>query len=549
MQALLMGKRDALNQDASLNAALSASGIIHVVAISGMHVSFLMGFLAVIVRNKRLFAFVGIPVLLLFMAMTGFTPSVTRAGIMQIFLICAPIFRRESDSITSLSSALMLLLAINPYACASVGLQLSFAATLGIILFTGRITSAVSDTVRGSALQKKKPYRIAFTFVVSSLATTLGALIFTIPLTAVHFGYVSLIAPVTNLLTLWAISLAFPIGLSACILGFIFIPLGSIVAYFVSLLVQYVIMVARAFAAIPYSVVYSSNVHIMFWLAYIYIMFTALPILKARTRQYICPVCISIMLLCAVILASTFIPWGSATAVTVLDVGQGMSVVINSGEHTMIVDCGSNSGENAGEIAHEFLLNQGKASIDLMVLTHFHSDHVNGVEFLLSRIGVSVLAIPDPDGSFLADDIIALARRRGTDIIYVTETLGVSLGEMEVMLYPPVGFGDENERGVSVLTIGDINSLITGDMNSSSERSLLRFAELPEIDLLVVGHHGSRHSTSEELLAAVLPEIAVIPVGRNSFGHPSEETLGRLEQYSVTVYQTDLLGHVTVQGK
>ena len=193
MQALLMGKRDELYSDSSLSASLSASGIVHIVSISGMHISFLMGFLALIIQNRRLFAFYGIPVLLLFMAMTGFTPAVTRAGIMQIFLICAPLFRRESDSITSLSAALLVLLVVNPYSCASIGLHLSFFATLGIIIFTTRINSAIADSLRGNKFYRKKVPRFTVNFITTSLATTIGALVLTLPLTAIHFGYVSLL--------------------------------------------------------------------------------------------------------------------------------------------------------------------------------------------------------------------------------------------------------------------------------------------------------------------------------------------------------------------
>ena len=548
MQALVVGKRDDLDKDDALNESLSASGIAHIVSVSGMHVSFLMGFLALVVKNKRLFAMIGIPVLVLFMAMTGFTPSVARAGVMQIFLLCAPIFRRESDSITSLSASLIILLAVNPYSCASVGLQLSFTATLGIIIFTVRINSAISELLRGKKYYRKKIPKMLISFVTSSLATTVGALVFTLPLTVIHFGYVSLVAPLTNLLTLWAVSLAFPLGIIACILGIVFLPLGVIVAYPAAYAVRYMIIVARILAAIPYAAIYSSNEHIIFWLAYIYAMFIMLPLLKARARQYLYPACIAIVLLFAILLISSLMPGANGTSITVLDVGQGLSVVLNSEKHTAIVDCGSSSGKNAGAIAHEFLQNNGQTSIDLFVITHFHADHINGVLYLLSRINVSAIAIPDPDGSFIADEIINLARKRGTDIIYVTEALEVMLGGINLILYPPVGYGDENERGLSILCQGEISALITGDMNSSGERSLLRLAALPDIDTLVVGHHGSKYSTSYELLEAVTPEIAIIPVGENNYGHPADDTLARLENSSIVIYRTDIMGNVTISA-
>ena len=544
--ALLTGKRDQLNNDPAQSSALSASGVAHVVAISGMHVSFLMGFLALIIKNKRLFAVAGIPVLLVFMAMTGFSPSVTRAVIMHIFLICAPVFRRESDNITSLSTALAVLLIANPYCCASVSLQLSFCSALGIILITSRINSGVNDVLRGTKLYKNRVFKYIMNFMTSNLTTTVGALILTLPLMALHFGYVSLIAPLTNLLTLWVVAIVFPLSFAACIAGFIFFPLGGIIAFPVSVAVRYVLGITRVFAAIPYSVVYSSNTPVIFWLAYIYIMFITLPLLKARARQYLYPVCIAVVTLCAVLLISPLFPGSAENAVTVLDVGQGQSVVLRAGEYTAVVDCGSSSINDAGAAAHEFIQNQGRTEIDLLVLTHFHADHANGVESLLSTARVSALAIPDPEGSILAEDIIELARKRGTDIIYVTEVYSVSLGDMTIIIYPPVGNGDDNERGLSILSIAGFTALITGDMNSSGERSLLRQADLPKIDVLVAGHHGSRFSTSEELLAAVSPDVAIISVGRNSYGHPSDETLERFKQYGVTVFRTDILGNVTV---
>ena len=548
LQALLTGRRERLYADQALDSALSASGIAHVVSVSGMHVSFLTGFLALIVKNRRRFAAVGIPVLLLFMAMTGFTPSVTRAGMMQVFLICAPIFRREPDSATSLSAALLILLLVNPYSCASVSLQLSFSATLGIIVFARRINSGAREFFRGSKLYRSKYGKAILIFIISNLATTTGALVFSLPLMALHFGYISVISPLTNLLTLWAVSLAFPAGLAACVIGFVFFPLASVIALPVTLIARFIIGAARLFAAIPYSVVYSSNAPVMFWLAFVYLMFILLPLLKARPRQFLLPGCVASLSLCVIILITPLFPASADSSVTALDVGQGQSIVLSSNEFTALVDCGSASGEDPALIAHEFLQNQGSTAIDLLILTHFHSDHVNGVGSLLSKMSVLSMAIPDPDGSFLAEDIIELARKRGTDIIYVTEPCSVELGELSILIFPPAGSGDENERGLTVLSLGSVSALITGDMNSSGERSLLRSVDLPGINVLIAGHHGSRHSTSDELLAAADPEVAVISVGRNSYGHPAGETLDRLEQRGTAVFRTDELGHVTISG-
>ena len=546
MQALLTGNRAELNTDIATNSALTGSGIIHVVSLSGMHVAFLMGFLGLLIRDRRLYAFCGLPLLLFFMAMAGFTPAVTRAGIMQAFLICAPIFKRESDSITSLSAALLLLLIINPYSIASVGLQLSFTATLGIMLVSPLINNKLIKPIRAWEMYKQKVPKRMLLYVVSGFSTTIGALIFTFPLTAIHFGYVSLIAPLTNVLTLWAISIVFPLGLIASLLAFLHNYLSIIIVFPVTALVRYVLATARFLSSAAYSTIYTSNLLIMFWLAYVYVLFITLPLLKARLKQYLLPVCSSILLLCILLILIPQAQDFGTTSLTVLDVGQGQSVALISEGHTIVIDCGSISRNNAGSITHEYLLGRGKTVIDLLIITHFHADHVNGIEFLLSRMPVTALAIPDPENFFLAEDILNLARRRGTDIIYVTQALDIDFGSLNIMIYPPLGSISENERGLAILSIGSINALITGDMNASSERALLRYAVIPELDVLIVGHHGSRHSTAQELLDVTMPKIAIIPVGRNSFGHPTAEVIDRLELIGSTVYRTDHMGHITV---
>ncbi|MCL2402210.1 MAG: ComEC/Rec2 family competence protein, partial [Oscillospiraceae bacterium] len=232
MQALIVGRRADLSTDVGLNAALAASGITHVVSVSGLHVTFLMGFLAVFIdRKKRLFAMIGLPVLFLFMMMTGLQPPVVRAGIMQMFLICGPIFGRKSDSITSISASLLILLAMNPYSAGSIGLQLSFSATVGLILFTPRIHLVFTNALRRTKLYDKSVRAHVLRVITSSLSTTFGAILLTIPLTAIHFGRVAIASPITNLLTLWAVSIAFTFGMVASVLGFIFMPLGAVVAY------------------------------------------------------------------------------------------------------------------------------------------------------------------------------------------------------------------------------------------------------------------------------------------------------------------------------
>ena len=147
----------------------------------------------------------------------------------------------------------------------------------------------------------------------------------------------------------------------------------------------------------------------------------------------------------------------------------------------------------------------------------------------------------------LRQEILALAAEKGTQVLLLEDGAEISFGEAELTLYPPLGSGDANEAGLSVLcSAGDFDALITGDMGDDIERRLVKYGDLPDIELLVAGHHGSKHATSEELLLETKPELAVISVGYNSYGHPAPETLERLAAAGCAIYRTDWHGAVTV---
>ncbi|MDR3278681.1 MAG: ComEC/Rec2 family competence protein [Oscillospiraceae bacterium] len=551
MRALILGDTTELRADAGLDAALGVTGTSHVVSVSGMHVSYLLGIITLLTKKRRGSAFFGIPILLVFMGVAGFGASVTRAVIMQSLLLSAPLFRRRQDSLTSISAALFLLLAVNPLSCANIGLQLSFLATLGIVLFSGRAYTALTRAARRRPWYENRFFKAAFNFIAASLCATFGALVFTTPLTALYFGYVSILAPLMNILVLWAASLAFCLGLAAAAIGFA-LPTFGAAAALASLPARYFLSAVRLLARFPFAAVYVSNPFILFWLTYVYGLFAVFFILRGRLRRAVYPVCMAAVSLCVMLLftAGTS-PRGDMT-VTALNVGQGQSVAVTAGGGTAVIDCGSSSGSGAGGAVREYLAANGRTKIDLLILTHFHADHANGVTELLSLGTVSALVIPDPEldnESYLAEDIIELARRRGADIIYVTETMRFRLGDAVLTVYPPLGEYGMNERGLTILcTDGQFDALITGDMDENGERRLLDYTDLPDIELLVVGHHGSKYATSEELLEVTRPELAVISVGRNSYGHPTPETLARLAEAGVTVYRTDISGNITFKA-
>ena len=167
----------------------------------------------------------------------------------------------------------------------------------------------------------------------------------------------------------------------------------------------------------------------------------------------------------------------------------------------------------------------------------------------LARLEISALAVPDvEEKSGYRGEIESLARSAGAEITYVTENLAVTLGESVLTLYAPLGDGDANEEGLFVLgTCGEFDVLITGDANEHVEQRLVKYGNLPQVELLVAGHHGSKAATSDVLLDAITPETVVISSGWNNYGHPAPETLARLAAREIEIYRTDWMGDVSVR--
>ena len=292
MQAILTGDKSLINDDTPLRTRLNTVGLSHVIAISGMHVSFLTGFLAMVIPNRRRFAAVAIPVLIFFAMMVGGAPSVVRACFMQTMLLIAPLVRRESDSVTSLSTVLAVLLFANPFSAKNVGLQLSFAATAGILLLSERLIKRMlsSAAVKRAEKALPRPLRIRrgtgrnplVYFICASIATSVGAIIFTCPLSALYFDYISLIAPLSNLLCLWAVTAIFVVGIFTVLLGFIWLPLALGVSVAVKILLMYLFIAVKILAKFPWAAAYTENRYIVYWMIFLYASVAALLFVKEK---------------------------------------------------------------------------------------------------------------------------------------------------------------------------------------------------------------------------------------------------------------------------
>ena len=549
LTAELTGDKSAMDDGDYL--AMQETGLAHLFAVSGLHCAFLVTLLALLIsRRQRLLCAVTIPLLLFYMVMVGMSPSVVRACIMQIFLLIAPLFRRGSDPLTSLAAALLVILLCNPFAAASVSLQLSFSATLGMVLLSPRLYKLLTGWYKG----KCRPLRTALCFVAANLSATLSAVVFTAPLTAWYFRIFVLVAPLSSLLAVPAAGWSFMAAFVTVLLGFVWLPLASLLGWISWALVRYILWIANGMMSWRYHAVYFTNPYLIYWLLFLYAAFIGCAATPDGKRKYLLASALSVLTLTAAIWVNRQdYQYGVLTALT-LDVGQGESVILTSGGETALVDCGSsNSYKDPGGLAADTLHSMGVRELSAVVVTHYHADHTNGFYEVLRRIPVQTIYLPDIEDEYgVRERLVSLAEEKGAQVTYVTKETADTLGDTVLTIYPPVqSGGDLNELGLTALaSAGDFDLLITGDMSGSTEKKLVETYALPDIEVLVVSHHGSRYSSNIRFLKSVTPETAVISVGDNNYGHPSEETLQRLLAVGADIWRTDQQGtiRITVNG-
>ncbi len=526
---------------------MKETGLAHLFAVSGMNCAFLVALVGIFLppRHRRIGAAVTIAILLFYMCMVGLTPSVVRATIMQIFLLIAPLFLRDSDAPTSLGGALLVILLGNPNAAASVSLQLSFAATLGLVLFAQKFYRSLSALTK----PKSRLWKSVWAYLWGSLSVTGAAMLFTTPLTAYYFNNLSLISPLSNLLVVGAVGWGFMASFVTTIIGFFCLPLAQILGLFTTVLMEYSLWISRLLAQVPYHAVYFTSHAMRLWMVLTYAALLGCFLLRSRARTYLYVAGLSVALLvCCQVRERVTYNVGDMT-LTALDVGQGLSVTVHS-EGTALIDCGSrNSYVHAGTIAADALATNGVRRLDAVVVTHYHADHANGLTTIFARMKVDRLYLPDIEDEYgVREELIAAAEKQGTEILFVEEMTKVDLGSAELTVYPPLGAGDANEQGLSVCAAsGEIEAIITGDMAMATERALMKRYDLPDCEVLVVSHHGSAYSTAPDFLEEIRPETAIISVGDNSYGHPTEETMQRLRDAGAEILRTDEQGTITIK--
>ncbi len=528
--ALMLGQDDLLSyQD---DTAFKLSGIRHVIAVSGLHVTLLYSVVSILtLKNRFLTALIGLPVLLIFSGAAGFTPSVNRSAIMVGLMMLGELVNREYDPPTGLGLACAGMLLVNPLVVTSVSFQLSALCVAGILWQYGPIRDWLLNCLSKDPKSRSR-WKNA---LASSAAMSLSSMIFTTPLSAAYFGTVSLVGVVTNLVAVPLTNGIF-LGLILCCGASLLLPgLAGLLGRLLAWPIRLTLAIARLLSRGPLAAVFTASPYILLWLILVYCLLFVL--LLSRKKQPAVLLLCAVLTLCAALGLSWAEPLRDECRLTALDVGQGQCLLFQSQGKNILVDCGGTTDAMAADAAANFLSSQGVGRLDAILVTHGDRDHTGGLEKLLTRVTCDTLILPATAGG--------LARLQER-ILWVDRETELTFPGVRIRIFPPIFSEEDNENSLCILfQTENCDILVTGDRSRQGERLLLKQFDLPRVELLIAGHHGSGNATSQELLDAVRPDTVILSLAAgNLYGHPAPELLERLNALGCQIYRTDLHGTI-----
>jgi competence protein ComEC len=558
LQGILLGLDHTLPED--LAEAFRVAGLTHIIVISGYNISILLQawFVA---SNRLLHRWVtlgaGLVVLLAFVLLVGPSPPVMRAAIMSTMAVLALLAGRRDWPLASLALASLVMTAANPLLLHSISFQLSIAATLALILLQPRLAASLSELLHGAVTDTPPSLPRVLREVV---LTTSAAQLFTLPIVWAHFGRISLLALLANVLVLPVQPLILIPGAAILLFSVPAPAAARVFAYLLWLPLRWTITVARWVSAIPWASAGLPQLPALgALLIYGFLLFLVwrLPARgpeeerapRTEWRQVL-PLSGAIAVVALLWLAVASLPDGRLH-VYALDVGQGDAILLRTARgQVVLIDGGPDPVLLASRLGET--LPFWEREIDVVLVTHDDTDHIGGLAPIASRYRIGQVLVVDPLGGNPAS--LALQEAvTGSGILQGSLSAGAQVrldGCQLTVLHPatPLGHNDaqDNDRSlVLLLEQGSFRMLLMGDAGDAVERRLLAGAGQVAATALKVSHHGAKTATRVEFLEAVSPQVALVSVGAdNRFGHPSAAVIQRLEQAEALVLRTDELGTI-----
>ena len=573
--AIILGDKTDLDSD--IKELYSVSGIAHILAISGLHISFIGMAIYRLLRRRFRFLFsaaVSIPVVLSFGIMSGFGISTIRAIIMFILKIIGEVLGRKYDAITAISLAGLVLLVQNPFVVCNSGFQMSFGAIIAIVLILpiveeilntdNKIIKVISANFTISLVMNPilawNYYELpTFSFLLNIVVVPLMSVVIVSSIAGIFCSYImfgfgkAVIFPGCGILELYTFlcNIINKSSVASIVVGQ---PKVTII------IVYYAILLVVLFGL--------KNIRTKYTRAEkernIIKKETGLVLeRKAKKERRIKGQNVKLRLACIVgfLLLNCLIYYipNPGFYITFINVGQGDGILIHGDNGTKVmVDGGSTSEKQvAKNCIVPYLKAEGIGTIDYSIITHTDKDHISGIMEILennnsNRIRIKNLVMPDinmKDDTY--NELIEKAQLKKINVLYIKKGAALSLGKTKIKcIYPETTTtaSDKNDY-CTVLSVKNKTSkiLLTGDISKEIEEKIKDDIE-ENYTVLKVAHHGSNYSSSEKFLKKVNPKYSIISVGKNnSYGHPGNETMERLRKQGGVIYRTDEKGGITIR--
>lgn len=546
---MLLGERGFIPLD--LKEVFTEAGIMHILAVSGLHVGIiamaLLAFLSILRLPKKLKLLILILILIIYASITGFRPSVLRATIMFILLIGGKLINRSRNLNISLFFAAFLILLLNPLTLYDAGFLLSFIVTFSIINLSPILQGLFSKIV---------------VWIKNPLAVSIAAWIGIFPLSAYFFTKVSIISIVSNLFIIPLTAIAVILGFITFFIGMASISLAGIIANINYLVLNLITLIAKSLSSLPFAFIHVAQPSIMVIILYYLTVFFIIEIFSKKTlaqkvKKKAALIVLAIILL--IIIVQVFYP-ADNLKVNFINVGQGDCILIEAPNKINILIDGGGTPQSdfdvGSKIVIPYLRRKGINEINLLILTHPDLDHLEGLLPVLREFKVDmVLDSGLPCDSSEYREFVSIIQKKG--IPYHQAKAGdnfIFSNNLEIFLLNPLYdsdfYNDSDFNNASIvvkLFYKNADFLFTGDIEEAAEKKLLVWQNILQSDILKVGHHGSAASTNLEFLDKVNPSIAVITVDKNNFGHPSQKIIERLEDKNIQIYRTDEDGTIIIR--
>lgn len=561
MSAILLGQKSGL--DTEMKTMYQKSGISHLLAISGLHMSFLgMGIYSLLRRAGFGFAFsgaAGVVLLILYSLMIGAGVSSLRALLMFLIRIGAEITGRDYDMPTSLALSAAVLCAWQPLYLSDAGFLLSYGAILGITVFT----PVFYDTFGCRKIKRK-----VFLWILSGLSSSLAVNLMILGPLLYFYYELPPYSVLLNLIVIPLMPVVMGAGLAGSAAALLWDPGGAVILQICRGILAGYDFICEWSSRLPFSRIVTGKPQTWQLAAYYLILvliFTLYKFLKRKNEEKhsripgagLLFVLVSMLLFCRGVCRGGYLPREEIQA-TVLDVGQGDCIHIRGTSVDILIDGGSSDVSNPGMYRIEpYLLSRAADSLDYVFITHGDQDHISGIHEMLEdqNYGVRIRNLVLPPQKYHDEmllELASVASGTGTRVLVMEPGEEITDGGLTLKCLAPdadAGLKTGNESSLVLeAEYRHFRMLFTGDVESRGEEILVESGILEKCDVIKTAHHGSKNSGGEKFLDCVQPTVSLISAGReNRYGHPHEETIDRLEKSGSRIYSTQDKGALTVR--